>query len=345
MMRRIHPLLLWLPLCFALSARPAAAHEHRVVRPGETLEAIAATLGVSAAELANANALGPGEQPATGAVLFVPTEEDRGAGGMLLALHGTGTARSPGEAPVPLAPGIGLRSGMTVCTDDHSYATVRLSTRDRTWAHDDVSLLSGTCLTLDDLAISPERRSSLLSVASGSVAVRAASQGTNAVIVRTSSGVTTGVGGGFRVTVEQGASRTEAIERSVSVQSGGSAVDLPAGYGSRLRAGAAPTPPVLLLRPGQPMRPREGEELRRPEFTWMPVDRALGDRIEVAVRADFSDIALVEDVDEARWAPDTLFLPTATEGLWWRISAFDRTGFQGVASSPREALLPPGIHR
>jgi hypothetical protein len=319
----------------------ASAEDHHVVRPGESLASIAAAAGVDPARVAADNGLTPGTEPAVGTILRLPG--DTGGNAMVLALSGSGTVTLPGGAPTPLAEGIPLPPGARVCTNTNSFATLRLATRTDTHAHDEVSLLAGTCLTLDALAASGDTRASLVSMTTGSVAVRSADDGRGEVTVQTGAGVTTGEGGGFRVTVEAGAARTEALVHDVAVLGAGAEVDVPAGNGSRVRNGAAPTAPVPLLPPGGPTAPDDGATLLRPDFAWTPVDRALGYRIEVATDPGFADIVLVEDVASPAFRPDTLFLPYRVPGLWWRVSSFDRTGFLGAPSSPRRAVPPVGI--
>ena len=54
------------------------------------------------------------------------------------------------------------------------------------------------------------------------------------------------------------------------------------GFGTRVRKGEAPAAASTLLPAGIPERPTEKEPMRRPDFEWSPVDRALGYRLEIA---------------------------------------------------------------
>ncbi|MFZ5480185.1 MAG: LysM peptidoglycan-binding domain-containing protein [Myxococcota bacterium] len=324
-------------------AHLALAADHHVVRPGDTLSAIASSRGLSVEALRVANGLAPTATPEAGTVLLVPGAPDHGRGAVCVALTGTARALPPGGAEVPLAAGASVTAGTTVCTDADSFLTLRLPTARAGGAHDEISLVARTCLTLDASSVGADR-SSLVTVTRGEVSVRAA-EGDDAatVTVRTPSGVTTGERGGFRVTAEEGAARTEALHAPVEVLGGGVRRDLDAGYGSRTRTGEAPGEPVALPPPGDPERPGHGETLLRPDFAWAPAARALGYRIELAASADFSRVLLVEEVSTPSWQPEALLLPFRVPGIWWRVSSFDRTGFLGVPSAARPVAFPPGV--
>jgi hypothetical protein len=311
-----------------------------VVRKGETIESLAAG---DAEAVRAANGLGPGEQPAVGAVVDLPDPPGtETTPGVLLSLAGTGTARSPAGAVRPLTRGEALEPGTTVCTDARSYATVRLAAATTSRGHDEVTLLAETCLTIRAVLGRSDRHVSLIDLERGALAVRRAPD-LGALAIRTASGVTTGEQGGFRVTVEAGAMRAEALDHPVAVMGGGEELVVDAGFGSRVRTGEAPSPAVRLLDPGSPRRPADGAALRRPDFDWVPVDRALGYRVEIAADPDFTALVRVEDVDAAEWRPADLFLPYRVPGLWWRVSSFDRTGFLGRPSDPRALAVPEGV--
>ena len=83
--------------------------------------------------------------------------------------------------------------------------------------------------------------------------------------------------------------------------------------------------------------------LRRPDFGWGEVEEALGYRIQIAVAPDFSDIVFATETPSAEYRADRLFLPVRVVGLWWRITSFDLTGFEGPPSDPRRVLPPEGV--
>lgn len=305
----------------------ALASDHHVVRAGETLAGIAEAEGVGVEELAAHNGLTTGDTPLSGTVLLLPGGDAPLA--VVLARHGN--VRSDRA----LAAGDVIPMGTVVCTGHASYATLRLATVDLIHAHDEITLLADTCLTIDATWAARSRRSSLVSVRSGSVAVRAEP---GKVSIRTSDGVTTGDEGGFRVTVEGAATRTEAVAGAATVVGAGGAVALTRGTGTRVTAGSAPSAPTPLLAPPALGLPHDGAPLRRPDFSWDVVDRALGYRVELASDPGFADIVSAEDIGGVRWVPERLFLPGGA--VWWRVSAFDRTGFIGVPAEGR-LLLPP----
>jgi hypothetical protein len=307
----------------------ALAADHRVVRPGETLANIAEDEGLTVEELATRNGLAPTAPLTSGTVLLLPGAQDAVA--VVLARFGDV------HADRPLGVGDIVPLGTVVCTGRASFATLRLATVDLTHAHDEISLLADTCLTVDATWAAHTRHTSLVSVRTGSVSVRA-DDGDGTVSVRTTDGVTIGDEGGFRVTVEGAATRTEAVSGGATVVGQGGAVVLPSGTGTRVVAGGAPSAPTPLLAPPALGRPTEGAPLRRPDFAWDATERALGYRIELASDPAFADIVSAEDVGARAWRPDRLFLPGGP--VWWRVSAFDRTGFLGVPAEGR-LLLPP----
>lgn len=324
----------------------ALAAEHWVVRPGDTVDRVAAALGdpALAARIREMNGLAEGAEPAVGAVLDVPgpaagAEQE----GLVLAVRGTGTVTPPGGAAVPLAPQLALPIGTQVCTDAESFATVRLARDTTGYAHDDVTLLPSTCLTVDGASARPGRRSSLINMTEGSVAVRGTPERPGSVIVETPSGLATGDAGGFRVTLEPGATRAEAITAPIAVLGAGEEVTLEARQGTRVRAGQAPEAPRGLLGGGELFLPAEGAPLTWPDFRWQAVPRALGYRVQIATSPDFAEVVHQEDVPFPEWQPDFLFLPFRVEGYWWRVAPLDRFGFEGVPSAARRLGVPPGV--
>jgi len=325
----------------------ALAADHWVVRKGETVETIAAELGDPklASAIRLGNGLGEGAQPEVGAVLLLPTGLTAALDqeGLVLAVRGTGTATPPGGSPSPLAPQLALPLGTEVCTDAESFATVRLARDTASYAHDDITLLPNTCMTVDGAASSPGRRSSFVNVRSGAVAVQGTPREPGDVIVETPSGLATGDQGGFRVTLEPGATRTEAISAPVSVMGAGQEVTLEAKQGTRVRAGAAPEAPRGLLSANTLFLPNDGAPLDWPDFRWQAVPRALGYRVQISTSPDFAEIVHQEDVPFPEWQPDFLLLPFRVEGYWWRVSPLDRLGFEGLPSESRRLLVPQGV--
>lgn len=329
-------ILLWAAL--------ASAHELWVVRQGETVASIAAALGdpALAASLRAANGLAADAEPAPGTVLRVEgaTVQQQA---LVLLVSGSGTVREVGRPPAPLLPGRRVPEGALVCTDPGSSATIRLAVSTDSHAHDDITLLAATCLTVDGASARGADRSSLVSVRSGSVAVRAAGDQDGTVAVRTDAGVATGDGGGFRVHVEGAAVRAEAVAAPVAVIGAGTEVALAAGEGSRVRAGEAPSAPVALLAGGPLVAPADAAPLRVPDFTWTPTPRGHGYRVEIAAEPDFVDLVAVQDVPGPAWRPDTLLARYRGGVLYWRVSAYDGLGFLGVPSETRSLAFPAGL--
>lgn len=257
------------------------------------------------------------------------------AAGQVLLRTGTGPQR-------PIEVGTPLPEGVTVCTAPDAWATIRLARDLTTPGHDDVSLFGGTCLTLVTLRAGATSHASRITMEQGSVSVRAVDT-PGSLAIQTRDGVTAGTTGGFRVTVEPEATRTEAVERPVSVRGAGQEVAVGAGQGTRVREGRAPEAPVDLPQAALLDRPDEGGVLRRPDFVWHPVDGALGYRVEISATEAFDAILVAEEVPAAAWRPDVLFLPYRVPGLYWRVAAFDRVGFLGLPSQPRSLAFPAGV--
>ena len=359
---RLSPSLLAIGALLAWSLAPSAARaeQHRVVRSGETIESIATGLSgpagaeqieALAATIRLANGLEEAAQPTIGDVILVPSPLDSGAVplaqqyGLLVSFHGTGQIVEPGEVSRGLQLGAQLPPGTLVCTDLDSTVTIRLAVSVDHRDHDDITALQNTCVSVDSAGAYTGRRASLVTVSKGTVAVREGFDDDvdGTVIVRTPASVSAGDGGGFRVHIEEETTRTEALSDPVAVYGAGTEVVLDAGQGTRVIAGEAPQEPVDLLMPGSPVLPDDSAQLRFADFEWTAVPRSLGYRVEISLGPSFEELVVVEDVGSTHWYPDYLLVPYRVPGLWWRVSAFDRTGFLGVPSESRQLSFPSGV--
>ncbi|MCO4743692.1 MAG: LysM peptidoglycan-binding domain-containing protein [Proteobacteria bacterium] len=323
----------------------AFANDFRVVGEGDTVESIAEPMAdVDAAMIRALNKLEDGEQPIIGMLLQLPElDEHAHQTGYVIALTGTGTLTEPSAAASPLALGAELPAGSTVCTGTGSFATIRLAADGATGGHDDVSLLDDTCVSIRGLSTRPTSRSTTLDLGQGSLSVRAAeSLGRMNIVTR--DGITTGELGGFRVTLEEEASRTEALYAPVAILGAQTEREVPAGFGGRVSKGEKPTELTPLLPPGKPIRPANGSPLRRHDFAWTAVDRALGFRIEFSTAPDFSELVVVEEIGAVSWKPDFLALPQPARAWWWRISSIDRLGYVGIPSDEQQINEPLPTH-
>ncbi|MCB9764309.1 MAG: LysM peptidoglycan-binding domain-containing protein [Alphaproteobacteria bacterium] len=332
-----------IPLLLALAA-PVFAADHHVVRAGDTVASIAAALGDPSLEgaILKANGLTRADPLEVGAVLLLPDRGARPPEAVLHSYFGTGSITPPGGAAAAFDTSLPLPEGTTVCTDADSFATLRLASDADGPDHDDVNLWPDTCLEIRSLAARAGDRSSLINVTRGSVSVQAVRKGETqgTITVTTADAVATSRGGGHRVHVEDGATRTEALYNPLAVIAQGVELDLQPGQGSRIKAGEAPGKPVQLLVPGTPSAPDAGLPLRVPDFEWTPVDRALGYVLEIGLDAEFRDIVLLEDLPGPAYAPELLIVPWREDGLWWRVTSYDRMGFMGVPSDPRPQRFP-----
>ena len=334
-------------LLLALASGAAQAAEVRVVRAGETVESIAAELGDPglADALRSLNQIAAGAQPEAGRVIALPDGPGQTADQLayVIAVTGSGTATGADKVATSRAPAMTLPVGTVVCTDAESYATLRLAREQTGWAHDDVSLLQSTCITIVGASARPGRRSSAVAVTEGAVRVVGSDDTPGDVIVQTPDGTTAGDRGGFRVTLEQGASRTEALTAPVDVMGAGEQVTLAPAEGTRVRAGEAPDKPQPLTSARALFAPEDGAPLRWPDFRWEAVPRALGYRLQLSTRADFSVIVQQVDVPFPEWKPDFLLLPYEVAGYWWRVAPLDRFGFEGTPTEARRLQVPAGV--
>lgn len=330
----------------------ALAEEIHPVRAGETVESIAAARGAPAdvPEIRALNGLEPNEQPAAGVLLKLPPPPGFSADqqAFLVALNGTATFTEAGASARPATTFVPIADGTTVCTGSDGIATLRLAStcNDDGSTSDDLVLNPDTCLSVQASFSSQQGRSTVVQVTQGAVSVATRDGSDGHVTIVTPSGITTGAGGGYRVTVEEQAARTEAIGAPVAVAAQGTEVALDKGQGSRTRTGEAPGPAVDLLPPAEPLLPEPGAMLSRLRFTWKPAPDAFAYRFELATAPAFTEVLYIEDTGDPAYRPGLMLLPTdVRRPLYWRVSVFDRLGFQGMPSDPRAFTLPEAVLR
>lgn len=319
-----------------------------VVRQGESVASIAAGTGVADAEamIRRDNGLADGVEPVTGTLLVVP-DADAGAAcrpSFVRRAHGAATLRHPGESPGPVADGTVLPVGAQVCTGPEGFAVLRLAVDldGRGW--DDVVVMPESCVTVRGAFQQAGRgRSTLLALDAGQVQVMPSVGGQGDVIVATTAGVTVGDSGAFRVAVESASTRTEAVGAAVVTLAQGAQVAVPSGYGGRTEVGQAPGQPVLLPAAPLLLTPEDHTVLRRPDFTWTPVDVALGYVVEMSLTPDFAGVVQRQRVGPASWSPDRLLLPNREGGAWWRVITYDIAYFEGGPSEARWIAFPSAV--
>lgn len=320
----------------------AHAEAPYLVRAGDRVSSIAGDDPVRAEALRARNQLAPGAEPKPGDLLWLPDAPGESQEASLVAASGevwvsVAAQRLPGDLCTVVP------AESTVCTGPDGYATLRLARQVGADDYDDVTLFPSTCLTLRGAHASATARSSWVRVDQGGVAVSRAGSEPGVVTVETPSGLASGSEGGYRVTIEQAAARTEATHGAVAVLGAGQEVALRAGQGARVRTGEAPSDPIDLLGGVAPLTPTDGAPLRVPSFTWAAAPEALGYRIEIAADPAFRELLHQEDLDQTSWEPTLLFLSTQLPAWHWRVAAFDRMGFQGLPGASRTLALPAGI--
>ena len=328
----------------------AAASELRPIGTGDTIESIAAERGdpTLAAAIRELNGLGPTEQPQIGTILELPAPKgfhnDQEA--FLISLRGEATIADAAGALSPAKVWTPIPNDTQVCTGPETSATMRLAStcNDDGSASDDIVLNSETCLSVQSSFSSAAGRSTVIQITKGSISVAESEDAKGHVTVVTPSGITTGETGGYRVTIEDSASRTEAIDGPVAVAGAGAAVAVKQGQGSRVRTGEIPMEPVDLLPPATLLSPEERARLKRLAFTWAEAPEAFAYRIEMATSTGFTQVLYIEDLGTTFYKPGLLQLPTdGSETVYWRVSAFDRLGFLGLPSEPWSFTLPEAV--
>ncbi|MEL6343526.1 MAG: FecR domain-containing protein [Myxococcota bacterium] len=332
-------LLMWMWVPFADAAG------HRVLRSGESIESVAAEEGVDPVSIRSINGLAADQTPPVGTILMLPeTGTIEAQQAQVLTVTGGGRITLPEGEVVALRCGVRMEPGTVICTDVESFATIRLASARSGAVFDDIRMSGSTCLTLISTAAGDAAgRQSLVNLSEGSVQVDRAADDAGTITVQTPMSLTTARSGSFRVTMEEEAVRTEALTDNVVVMAEGEEVSLDAGEGSRVRSGDEPTAPVPLLDTGFLLKPDNDTPLLRPDFAWTPVEQALGYRIQIATGPDFSRILYQEDLPYPEWRPDFLLLPFDVPALWWRVSSFDRFGFESPPSAPRRLKVPTGV--
>ncbi|MEM6929229.1 MAG: hypothetical protein AAF602_19980 [Myxococcota bacterium] len=342
-----------------LSSVLASGAELRAVRDGDTIEAIAESLGdpALAGSIRSLNQLAAGAQPEVGRLLVLPPpvgvdQVDQQAA--LVSVVGDVTVAPPGQPPAPAEVLTEIPVGSVVCTAEDSYATIRLASACEglgVW-HDVVTLFDESCVETLAMVASTRGRSSVLRVTSGSVVVADPGethegQPPHEVTIQAAEGVATGRGG-FRAHLESDeALRTEALTNELALLGGGQELRLLAGQGSRVHAdGRPPDDPVALLGAGPLLVPAAGEPLRRPVFRWAPQDEAFGYSVAIAGDADFTKLLYRNPVPEPVHLAQRLLLPmTRIDGLWWQVASIDRFGFIGVPTPAQALGLPAEVSR
>ncbi len=336
-------MILWMITSAVLSA------ELRAVRAGDTVESIAESLGDAslAGSIRGLNGLAPNAQPLIGQLLTLPapTVPQVEQQGFLVSVMGKVTVQAPaGGSAAPAQPFVPLPTGSIVCTGDRSNATLRLasSCEGEGVQSDDLALFEATCVEIQAIVASDLGRSTVLRVLSGSISVADNATRTPAQItIQVGSGVATGQGG-FRVHLEEDASlRAESLSSELAVMGAGEEKVLSAGQGVRVVEGQSPGDIVDLLGSGALSEPGPGAPLWRPLFRWEPEPEAFGYLFSIAGDQLCTKVLYQEPLVEPAHIPQLLLLPTRdSEGLWWRVSAFDHLGFLGIPTPARAFALP-----
>lgn len=327
----------------------AAASELRVVRSGDTVASIAATLGdpALAGAIRSLNGLGASDEPPVGRLLQLPPpvapQVDQSA--FLLSVVGDVTVLRSGGAAAPAQPFRSLDAGSVVCAGPKSFATVRVAAacEGQGLVNDDVTLLSDSCVELRSIVASALGRATVLRVRRGSIVVADPADG-GRVTVEAGAGVAAGEGG-FRVHREvDGAMRAEALTAELAVLGAGVERVLAPGTGARVLNGGGPTAPVDLLGERPLLAPAPAEPLGRPLFRWEEDPDAFGYVLSIAQDAAFTRVVFREPVASEVYAPSLLLLPLRSpEGLFWRVEPLDRLGYLGMPSAARPIGLPAGV--
>lgn len=336
-------------MIIALLSLALAGERLHPVHEGDTIEGLAAELGDPglAAEIRSLNGLQATQQPKVGALLRVPDPNVVGEQeAFLISKTGEVTVKEGRAKARSLPTFTPIARGALICTDEEATATVRLAStcNEDGSASDDITMQPASCMMVTSATSSERGRATVVKVTEGSIAVLAQEDARGHVTVLTPSGMTSGPMGGYRVTLEEDAARTETLAGTATVAGSGAEVALEQGQGSRVKKGEAPSPPIDLLRTQDLLSPEDGATLLRPDFEWATVRGALGYRFEMGGGAAFQEVLYQEDVPETTHAPLTLMLPyNQLDAVYWRVASFDRFGFLGVPSEPRKLVFPSAL--
>ena len=119
-----------------------------------------------------------------------------------------------------------------------------------------------------------------------------------------------------------------------ALAAGGASVTLTAGTGSVVPAQGPPSPPEKLLLSPQMVRPGEGSQLRRnnPVFAWEPVSGAVSYVLEICRDAQCADLVKKVSQGSNLWQGEGL----GVGSFFWRTTAVAASGLDGF---PSEALV------
>ncbi len=139
---------------------------------------------------------------------------------------------------------------------------------------------------------------------------------------------------------QEGTAQLMVYEGESQLAAGGQTVAVEQGMGASVPEGAPPGPPEKLL-PRPVLRvpaPGAALELGRLEFSWEPVDAAVGYSVEVCLdSACEALIARIVGVAEARWQAGELPLGD----LHWRATATSPSGLDGYPADTRPFVVAP----
>jgi len=143
---------------------------------------------------------------------------------------------------------------------------------------------------------------------------------------------------------EAGGAKVMAYGGDADLEAGGAKVQVPQGMGSSVAASGPPTPPEKLLPTPAPLAPADGAEVAcaNPSFSWQPVPEAAAYVVEVC--RDPACDALVEraaGVADTAWRPQALPAASspASEVFYWRVTARSRSGLDGYPGTPRKVVV------
>lgn len=143
-------------------------------------------------------------------------------------------------------------------------------------------------------------------------------------------------GTGFRTALDPAGERlaSEVLEGRVAVSGSGAAVEVPEGFGTRVRAGEPPEPPVPLL-PAPRLEPLPGPVDRLPlRIAVEPPDGAVAFRVELAAAPDFEPVLLSRVAESP-----SVTVGEPPDGEWYvRVRAIDARGLEGLETVAKVTL-------
>ncbi len=353
-MTHVHRLAVLLAaLAAVLVAQSSALAEDDVtlvVHDGDDVEEMVARLtggGATLDDIRKANGLDAGAAFTPGQQLHIPADLLVGiarSSAELLFYRGEVSALKADGTTLPMGVGIRLYSGDHLITGAGATASLRLAGHEDSLAHEHMVVQEHSDVEITQLLVQSESkdRNVILRLLRGALEIVTShcAETQQNVDVETPTAIGGVRGTRFRVVVEEAegvaaATRFESLENTVAVAASSVGLEVGAGYGSRARANQPPDALHPLPAAPSPSFPADGAQLEEFLFRWADQAGVKGYVLEIALDEEFHLMLTRILVPGTEHAPAETVLEVREAPYYWRISAIDDDGFQGLTSAPR----------